>query len=698
MTDKSKDVANKVKENLSNYRRQFEQNWKREERVYYGDIWEGNQYKPFENTVFQIIEGEVPVLTDALTTTVARADDPEFEIQGQVLSKAMEWVYEDQKLPVMLPMVVRNSLMSGPGWIYTYYDANACNGDGQIKYEVLRWDQVYLDGKRSLIEDADSARIELERSRDWLMLNYPKHKKDLKDSKSTVKDEASSTSNRSEKHDVGGKYKRQKPLQYKDEDTLRLDITIKKDFSMEKIPEDVTLEELQEEAKALAEGEAPDLNKWQDHEAHNERHFQERAELLEPLNLMPQASMEEIEAAIDMILEQNPDANLDQLLLQVKILDDHMEGHKVLAEENPNGERLKYPNGWRVIEQVSKTVLYDGEMKEEHGEIPLVPFYCYKDKTIYGFSEVRNLVDSQNMAAVMEYKEYKGLQKVANPGIIYDKETGLTDDDITNEDGALYQIPQGTRLEHMNPGAISPQVTSFSQNRKQVMRDISGVGEATEGKIPSPTASGTTVERLQQQSIGRIRLKQRNNDYYSMARLGRITLGLIIQYWSLDKILKIGNDIEGVEQIIIDPMSIFDAKYEITAAPGSLAGIDKESFNASLKQDVANGFITYEQYLEIAEIPKKQKLKEFASQNNQQAAQQQEMQAQLEQMQVDFQAQMEQMAQENAALKGTLNQLVNPAPPPELVNNEEKQIFEQQQRDDQISQLAGVNSDQPVQI
>ena len=48
------DIVKKMQTTLGQYRKQFEPNWKREEKAYYGDIWENTtDYKPYENGVLK---------------------------------------------------------------------------------------------------------------------------------------------------------------------------------------------------------------------------------------------------------------------------------------------------------------------------------------------------------------------------------------------------------------------------------------------------------------------------------------------------------------------------------------------------------------------------------------------------------------------------------------------------------------------
>lgn len=669
---KTLDLVSKTKKNLSKYRKQFEKNWKEEEDAYHGKIWKHQDgYRPYENHVFQIIEGEVPILTDSYPGTTVKVTDPQLKEQAKNLDKAVKWVQQDQDLQLMLPMVIRNSLMSAPGFIHPYHDANAENGQGQIKHEIVHWENVWLHGGSLFIEDAPAARIELSRTRSWMLLNYPNFEKKIKDAKSESLETQGDNEGR-EDQDTGNQYaKRSRPKPYIDEDTLKLVKTFIKDYSIEPIPEDETAQEIQSEAQALQSGEGMDVAKWQDHAKHLEGHGQLLAELYAQLQLTPDMGVEAAMEAAEMIAQESPESGVEGIILQIKILESHMQEHEILQKENKQNGRLKYPNALRCIETLNDIILYDGPSRDEHNEIPLVPFYCYRDGTIYGHGEIRHILDSQRMHAVMQYKEYKGLQRVANPSIKVYMESGLTKDEVTNEDGGVYEIPEGSRgFDHVDPGSISPQIGQFNGERKQAMTDISGINEVTQGKTPSPNASGVTVKRTQQQAIGRIRLKDRQNQKYSIKRLGKLDAALIIQYWTDEKILEL-EDGDG-EQIIYNPLEIQDLEYEIEIAEGSMAGIDKESYNALLSQFLAAGHMTFPEFLEVAEIPRKEKIIEMVSKRS------------------DIEGQLQQTQQELIKLKGNVN--------PQLLSPEEMAMFEEMQRQELLEQQQGAANGQPESL
>jgi hypothetical protein len=689
---KSKDIlkmVSEVKVDLEAYRKPREKPWREYEDAYHGKIWYNDDtYKPYENDLFSMIEGEVPILTDSIPSSSVRVDDPNKAEQGKVLNKSIEHVYKAQCFEMKYPMLVRASLISAPSYLHIYYDNNAKNGQGEIKHEILKWDQVYLDGKPQMIEECDKARLVLKRSKQWLKLNYQNFQKDIDAAKS--KDfigEGNVNSNDSETQDSGGDYsKRKRPQEYVDKDTLSLVKTFCISYDTEKIPEEETLEELQKEQASFSQGESPDISKWQDHKAHMQQHGQDIMAVFQKYGVPPEMGIEALEQTITVLAQESGDTSILDDIFQVKILMMHNESHGELLKENPKSERLKYLNGLRETHTLNdKIVLYDGSSIADHGQIPLAPFYCYRDGTIYGEGEIRNTIDSARLKAIIDYKEYKGLVRVANPNVFIDEETGLTEDDYSNEDGGVYVIPQGTSIRQADAGMVSPQLGQFSMDRKKAIHDISGINEVTQGKTPSPNAAAETVERTQNQAIGRIRLKDRQYQYYSIRRVAFLTSSEILQNWTEEKTIAVNNGAGQIDQYIFNPLDMQDLVYEVELESSSMAGIDKEAHTASLRQDVLNGFITYDQFLDLANIPRKEKIITARQETNEIQQQIQEKDAQIQ----EIAAQLESVQIENIRIKGEADI--------ELLSNEEKQIFEQLKRDENIQAISGVISDQPEQ-
>lgn len=683
LDEKALELVREVKEETAKYRKQFEPAWKEYEDFYYGKHHKtGEDKKTTKNHLFKIIEGEVPILTDSIPGTTILADREDRQDDALILEKSIRYVYNDQNLQLLLPSLVRSSLISAPGILYTFYDPDADNGDGKIKYKKLLWENVYLDGNATTIEDCEKARIEIPMRRDAIARLFPEKKDQiLKQEKDQDYKQTDNFDNFEQRDVSDGKGQSGRPDKYSAKDIINYVETWVKSYDLEPIPVEETAEELEKENQQLASGEAPDITKWEDHAEHIKSHFNTRAGLMAQIGLPPEASFDQASMQIDLLMQQNPEFEGTQILLGVKLCDNHIEEHIDLQKLNPTSERPKYKDGFRVIKTVQNVVLYDGPNPDQTGEIPLVLFYCYKDDTIHGFPEAKNIIDAQKTLNDMDYKEFKGLKRCANPGWIVDHESNVKASTLTNDDGIVVVKAKGTEVRRLEAGTISPQLERRMQNDVLAMEDISGVNEATQGRTPSPNASGAAISNLQNQAIGRIRLKDRHLQYYSMKRLGKLTAKLIIANWSTEKRLRLNNDTAGVEELVFDPIKMNDLSYTVEITPGSMAGIDKEALNSFFVNLLSAGHIPFKEFLLVADFPKREILLKGAVEREKLQMQQAEEQEQIQAQQMDLSAQLQQLQQENIKLKSLIS--------PNLLSSEEHKLMEELTRQEAISQLTG---------
>jgi hypothetical protein len=213
---------------------------------------------------------------------------------------------------------------------------------------------------------------------------------------------------------------------------------------MEAIPMGETVAELEKESEQFANKEVPDVGKFEDHKTHIQGHLATRGEVLAQFGLPADAPFEQVQAMVEQVQANAPDSGIEEVLIIIKLIDDHIEHHQLKMEENPNGERLKYPDGWRVMKFYNDILLEDAPNPPGIDEIPLVPFYAYKDKTIYGFGEVKNIHNPQTTLNEVDHKEYKGLKRTANPGWIADKEAEVINEEFhdQSEESISHSLPQ----------------------------------------------------------------------------------------------------------------------------------------------------------------------------------------------------------------------------------------------------------------
>lgn len=661
------DLVKEVKKELGQYRSPFEKDWKVYDDAYYGKQHKtGEEVKTVKNHIFKIIEGEVPILTDSMPGVSVTANIAEKQSGAEMLNKGINYVLNDQNFQLILPSLVRSGLTSAPGYLYVCYNPDASNGDGKIEMFQIPWKSVYLDGNAQIIEQAEKARIEIPKRKESIARQWPEKKDEILKTQgeaNQVGDDANF-----EKRDVSGlKTEQGKPKQHSAKDIINYVETWIKSYDLEDIEPEITQAQLEEEYEQLLNGTAPDITKWEDHKAHIQSHEQTRVEILSKIGLQGDESIDLINQRIEVLLQENPEAESFQMIpLIITLIDNHKTEHEELLKLNPTSQAPKYKDGWRVIKSVGDVVLYDGPNpalivlpngRVSEGHIPLIPYYGYKDDTIYGFGEIKNILDAQHTLNDMDFREFEGLKVCSNPGWIGDHEAEVSANTLTNKPGIVVLKKRGTEIRRLEPGAVSPQLEQRKQLDQRAMEEISGVNEASQGNLPS-SASGVAIRQLQLQSVGRIRLKDRYLQNYSIRRTAIIIASLIIKYWSQEKRLRLRSDSTNIEEFLFNPIEVQDLEYTVDIAQGSMAGIDKDALNGFFLNLLGGGHITFEDFLQVADFPKKDLLLKKVSERNDMAAQFQELQAQLEKIN-----------QDNIVLRGSRSS--------ELLLPEEKKVFDQ---------------------
>ncbi len=658
-------IVSEVKKELGEYRKPFESDWKKYDDAYYGKQHKtGDTVKTVKNHIFKIIEGEIPMLTDSLASTQITASREDKQEIAEILGKAIKHVHQDQNLPLLLPSLLRSASMSAPGYLYAFYNPDAECGDGKIEYRQLPWKSVFLDGNAQTIEQSEKCRIEINMRKDSLARTWPEFADQIKalgtGSKSSMGNDDVYSTKDADKDSLMGK-----PKEYKAKDILVYSETWVKDYSLKDIDQEDTDEELKETVDKLRKGEVPDCEKWENHDVIIAAVKSLRAELLSVAGLPGEATFDEARSQVEQLLQQNPQAEqLVKGLLVIKMIDNHIEQREELKKLNPTSQEPKFEDGWRVIRSVGDIILYDGENPEEGGEIPLVPFYTYKDDSIYGFGIIKNILNAQQTLNDVDFREFEGLKLCSNPGWVKDHEAEVANESLTNAPGLVVSKKRGTEVRRLEAGQISPQLEQRKQFDQQSMESIEGQNEQSmNGAMPAGNASGVAVQKIQTQPIGRIRLKGRNLEYYSIRRLALITAQLIINHWTDEKILRLRSDDNSIEEVVYNPLDMEDLEYAIEPSPGSMAGVDKDQLIAFYMSLLDKQHIDFEMFLSACpEFPGKHTLVSKFKEKNVQGQQIQQAQQQYESQIQQLQAQLQeaqntdtQAKEENSLLKHVLN-------------------------------------------
>jgi hypothetical protein len=575
--------------------------------------------------VFQLIEGEIPVLMDPMPATDIIALDDDFADKAKLLDAGKDHVYREQSIFLKDVQAIRSALKTGSGYQYVDFDPDGERGEGSITLKNLSRKQVIKDPAADTLDQCRYVIIDSPLSSDDGKRRFPKTWKEA--NAQPMKDMYVFTGNKGTRENSNQDYGSGKDAnRYDSKDMSFVEEFWLKDYTMEEIPDDETQIQLTEESAQLMQGINPDISKWEDHQAHLEGHKDQKIIIASELLQMPPEMITEEDLKR---LQEDPQAGM-----LLAIIDDHIEMHKMYLEsmdQDEVGKRPKYPNSLRLIIKTGKVIHFDGAPEIEDGIVPLVEFECYKDE---GPAEgaIKHIIPMQKTLNELDAKELKGLKLVTNPGWVIDSQSGVDPDTLTDEDGIVITKEQGTEAQRLTPGQVSPQLENRARREYEAMQRIEGVGEAVLGEAPKHVTSGVSLRRLQMQSLGRIRLKSKMIEV-AVERRDRLIVSRIMRYWSTERKLRVEDSNGKIQFIKFDPRDMRDLTYEVVLAPGTMSGMDNETIAETYKEFLIAGLIDMKTYATIANLPKKQALLDILEGQDQVAAQAQELQAQNQELQ-----------------------------------------------------------------
>jgi len=616
-------------EESSDFRKKFERDWKEYEAFYEGRHWNTGEKKPKVNYVFSIIEYETPILTDSRPGTDVMALQDDFMDDAKVLKEAIDYVYNYNHVNLKVASGVREALKSTNHYLYVDYDPDLESGNGQIVIRSLPWRYVYLDPSEGDIDDMSYIIIKRPVKISLLKRQFPFKADELEPEDIEIDDGTESTM-----YELQDRYhgpRRSTSVgKFKPTDMAYLYECWRKDYSMDPIPDDETIMQAQNEIMSVIQGMVPEVMRYSNHQKIIQLLQSEQSKIISESQLRQMQVNEAVHdpknaaavqdaaqtfqtgqphtqegAATAVQLAQHAQMTSDESVV-VQMLDDLIKQHMVMIDQNPDGMKPRYPNNMRLTIKACESILYDGACPVDDGKYPIAPIYCYKiDGQPYSTGELKNIIDEQRIMNELFYEEYKGLRLVTNPGWIKDDTSNVDDTTLTNDPGIVVTKKQGTEVTRLPPGQVSPQLEQKQIMLAKIMEQISGITEVTQGKRPQGVSSGVAIEQLQDQAIGRIRLKSRTLEEYTMLRLGELVAARIVKYWTAPKILKNYDDDGRIKTIHFDPNRIDQLDYIVRMSPGSTVGISKEGIMNVSKEMVLGGLIDPKTFVMMNDIPYK---------------------------------------------------------------------------------------------
>lgn len=206
----------------------------------------------------------------------------------------------------------------------------------------------------------------------------------------------------------------------------------------------------------------------------------------------------------------------------------------------------QFPRGGMVTIIGDQIVQIIEEFPYSHGEYPFIKFNHIQSGQFYGTSVIEDLIPLQReynrtRSQIVEAKNLMAKPKLMGP------KGSVDPTKITSEPGQF--IPYEPGLGEVKPlpmQSLPPYVENEVQRIMSDMDDISGQHEISRGNTPSQVTAATAISYLQEQDDTML-AEIIHGIEYGMEQLGRHILCYVIDYWDMERMIKIAGKDESFD-------------------------------------------------------------------------------------------------------------------------------------------------------
>lgn len=269
-------------------------------------------------------------------------------------------------------------------------------------------------------------------------------------------------------------------------------------------------------------------------------------------------------------------------------------GNKLVYRYSPNGP----------IMSAEGEELADGEdmFPYMHGEYPFEKIDHTATGRYYGVSTIEDLIPLQKEYNKTRSQLIEAKNRMAKPQMTYVKGS-IDPTKMTAEAGLLIAVNPG--FEGPKPIQIEPMPQYVMQEPQNIVADmdeVAGRGEISRGGVPPGIEAASAIAYLKEQNDSQIYNTVANIED-ALQRVGQQTLGLIEQFWDIDKITQVVSKNNLYESQVFKITAI-NGNTDIRIEPGSMAPKSKAAQQAFITDLMDKGIIPPEKglrYLQMSE-------------------------------------------------------------------------------------------------
>lgn len=262
-------------------------------------------------------------------------------------------------------------------------------------------------------------------------------------------------------------------------------------------------------------------------------------------------------------------------------------------------------------------VLKSGETPFEHESHPYTfRAFPLRDGEVFGFIE--GIIDQQRninryfvLMDFMLTASAKGVLMIPEDSI----PEGWTIEDFSDQwvrhNGVIVYKPNktGARPEQINAQAHSPAAQQLLALQLSLLKEISGVTEAIQGQTPN---AGTPASLYAQMTANATIASKDYFEFFFSARKKRDfkNLQIVLQSWQEERYINVSGKDYDNEAYIFDPEKVQNASFDIVIAKSNNSPIFRQLIDDYLFQFLMNGLIDLPMFLENTSLPFADKLQQ----------------------------------------------------------------------------------------
>lgn len=239
-----------------------------------------------------------------------------------------------------------------------------------------------------------------------------------------------------------------------------------------------------------------------------------------------------------------------------------------------------------------------------------------RKKCVYGIGEAEGLIPNQKAINFNIAMLLLSVQQTAWPKLL--STPGAIRQPVTNEPGEhiIDYSAGGGGIRYLNPPAFGSTAVNLSTAVMELSRTVAGVSEVITGEMTGSTMAASAIIALQSQA--RTPIEEIQKRYWGVLKqVGRIWLEFILAYYVFDRPLYVRENGEHRTRVF-NGAKYRDVEFALSVDVGASSEYSEVLSQTTLDNFLANGYITVDQYIELAPdnvVPFKERLRQMRAEN-----------------------------------------------------------------------------------